>query len=345
MKNTFRAMFSIAAMQSIAIIAIFAVIGFSLSSCKEDNTNAHTHKWSDWTDITAATCTKVMVQERSCSCGENQARNFGSPLGHSYEKSICTVCKNIEMAQIPAGTFTMGIDAYMNEVEFDVTLSAFKMSKFEVTQELYEAVMETNPSHFKEDTLAEGEIQGRRPVETVTWFDAIDFCNKLSVREGLEPVYSINVIETYEVNIIDATVTVNWTKNGYRLPTEAQWEYACRAGTDTDYYFGDDQTKLTDYAWYQENADWKTHEVGKKLPNSYGLYDMHGNAYEWCWDYFGDYPTAPQTDYKGAENPDEYYRRIVRGGSYSSGVPYSYIRETLSQGTRYVGYGFRLVLP
>ena len=242
----------------------------------------------------------------------------------------------IEMVEIPAGTLTWG--------NAEITLTAFKMGKYEVTQEQYLEVMGVNPSYFRSNP-ADGEIQGRRPVEQVTWFDAIEFCNKLSKMEGLMQVYEITGREPEEgYPITAAIVTPTWTNNGYRLPTEAQWEYACRAGTTTDWHFGDDEDKLVDYAWYDANASSMTHEVGKKDPNRFELYDMHGNVQEWCWDWYGDYPTTAQTDYKGAVSSNG---RVKRGGSWLEPGQnlLSALRNNNLPRVGYYAFGFRLVRP
>jgi len=242
----------------------------------------------------------------------------------------------IEMVEIPPGTLTWG--------NAKITLTTFKMGKYEVTQEQYQAVMGINPSYFSSNP-ADGEIQGRRPVEQVTWFDAIEFCNKLSKMEGLMQVYEITGREPEEgYPITAAIVTPTWTNNGYRLPTEAQWEYACRAGTTTDWHFGDDEDKLVDYAWYDANASSMTHEVGKKDPNRFELYDMHGNVQEWCWDWYGDYPTTAQTDYKGAVSSNG---RVKRGGSWLEPGQnlLSALRNNNLPRVGYYAFGFRLVRP
>jgi len=248
----------------------------------------------------------------------------------------------VEMVEIPEGTLT-----WPNAV---ITLSSFKMGKFVVTQELYQAVMGTNPSNFSSNP-ADGETQGKRPVEYVTWFDTIEFCNKLSEREGLTPVYEITGrTPATGYPITAATVTPTWTNNGYRLPTEAQWEYACRAGSTADYGMGASNTQITEanlvnYAWYDVNASGgMTHEAGKKTANAWGLYDMHGNVWEWCWDWYGDYPTTAQTDYIGA---DTGYFRVVRGGSWedSAASTRSAIRGVGNPDVWYYNYGFRLVRP
>jgi len=179
---------------------------------------------------------------------------------------------------IPAGKFMRR--QYLNGVEkdpYEVTISKpFYMGVYEVTQEQYERVMGKNPSKFKGAT---------NPVESVSSFDGEEFCKKLSEKTG-------------------RTV---------RLPTEAEWEYACRAGTQTHFSFGDAETDLGDYGWYRENSNNTTHPVGQKKPNPWGLYDMHGNVWEWCWDWYGNYPAEPVTDPQGpASSPS----RVLRSGAY-----------------------------
>jgi len=225
-----------------------------------------------------------------------------------------------------------------------------------VTQDLYQAVMGENPSYFHGGTgrePAEGETQGRRPVEMVTWFDAVEFCNKLSTREGFTPVYTITArTPATGYPITAATVTAEWANNGYRLPTEAQWEYACRAGTSTKWHFGEDDTKLEEYAWYGWDDDWeiqknskgKTHQVGLLKPNQWGLYDMYGNVWEWCWDWWGDYPVTAKTDYTGAESGAI---RVLRGGGWliSAEFTRSAYRINFDPLDWDIASGFRVVRP
>ncbi|MDR0562511.1 MAG: formylglycine-generating enzyme family protein [Spirochaetaceae bacterium] len=204
-------------------------------------------------------------------------------------------------ALIPAGIFTMGspvseTERRDDEIQRRITISSFYLSKYEVTQEEYQETMGSNPSGFKGDTL---------PVEYVSWYDAVEYCNRRSQREGLTPVYAINGND----------VAWNRKADGYRLPTEAEWEYACRAGTTTPFHTGNSIT--TSQANYNGNAEgeWrkKTTPVGSFAPNLWGLYDMHGNVSEWCWDAYEVYNTDARTD---PANPAAEGSRVKRGGSW-----------------------------
>ena len=209
--------------------------------------------------------------------------------------------------RIPGGTFMMGSTANEpgrdnDEVQHQVTVSSFYMGRYEVTQKEYQEVMDRNPSHFKGDNL---------PVENVSWFDAVMYCNWRSQLEGLTPVYTISGSGDNR--------TVTWNRNangradGYRLPTEAEWEYACRAGTTTAYNTGAAISDNT--GWYSANSDRTTHPVGQKPANAWGLYDMHGNVSEWCWDRYGDYSTgAPMETNPFGASSGSY--RVLRGGSW-----------------------------
>ncbi|GHV96065.1 hypothetical protein AGMMS50293_23850 [Spirochaetia bacterium] len=275
----------------------------------------------------------------------------------------------IEMADIPAGTFMMGSPiSEVGSVSFErpqheVTLSAFKMSKHEVTQAQWEAVMGegTNPSWFTTSTDF--------PVEQVSWYDAIVFCNKLSLLAGLDPVYSVSGITDWaglNYSSIFTSNDIDWdaavmdrSKSGYRLPTEAEWEYACRAGTSTRFWSGDDELTLegkanvADLTGQESDPYWteivnirdgyaKVAPVGTFAANSWGLYDMHGNVWEWCWDWYGAYGAGPDANPTGA---DFNILRVYRGGSwFSSGwILRSAQRDGISPSSRYGDIGFRLV--
>jgi formylglycine-generating enzyme required for sulfatase activity len=211
---------------------------------------------------------------------------------------------DMKFVRIEPGEFLMGspdsdsVAAADEKPQHRVRISkAFYLGIHEVTQGDYQAVTGENPSHFKGSSDL--------PVERVSWLDAVRFCNKLSERERRDPFY----------NIDGAQVTIAGG-NGYRLPTEAEWEYACRAGTSTSYPFGDDAAALGEYAWYVANSDGKTHPVGKEKPTPWGLYDMLGNVWEWCGDWYAKkcYESSPVTDPPGAAAASA---RVIRGGSWS----------------------------
>lgn len=234
----------------------------------------------------------------------------------------------IVMKDIPAGTFAMGSDNDGASPPHQVTLSAFAMQETDVTQEQYLAVMDTNPSHF--DT---GMGASLRPVESVTWFNAVQFCNALSALSGLTAVYDTSAW------------TADLSKTGYRLPTEAQWEYACRAGSTTEYWWGPDTNGMGARTWWYGNSDGQTHPVATKLANAYGLYDMPGNVWQWCNDWYEPYTAGAAINPTGAATGR---CRILRGGAWDY---YSYdgIRSAWRSGVipvyRVDSLGFRVALP
>jgi len=215
---------------------------------------------------------------------------------------VVTTKTGIEMVAIPGGFFEMGSSkgAADESPVHKVWVGPFLIDRYEVVQEQYVKLVGANPSSFKDPG---------RPVDTVTWTDAALYCNLRSLAEGLEPCYA-EESDAWQCN---------FKANGYRLPTEAEWEYACRAGTEREYYFGSDPRALKKYAWYAGNSSKKTHLVGQKKPNQWGLYDMYGNVAEWCNDVYDEdyYKTSPSNDPRG---PEEGEIKVLRGGGWQDHI-------------------------
>jgi formylglycine-generating enzyme required for sulfatase activity len=234
----------------------------------------------------------------------------------------------MKLKLVPAGAFEMGsIESKDGRPTHFVTISQpFYLGMHPVTQGEYMEIMKKNPSHF-----SGGD---RLPVESVSWFDAVTFCNALSRKENL-PLFDNIHGQTAEV--------ANWEGAAYRLPTEAEWEYACRTGTATRYSFGDREKLVDQYVWYAANSGNRTHPVGEKNPNAFGFYDMHGNVWEWCWDgHDADYyKQSPTSDPRGS---GETAYRVIRGGGWrnvSRGVRSAYRRRSAPE-NRGDSLGFRV---
>jgi formylglycine-generating enzyme required for sulfatase activity len=237
---------------------------------------------------------------------------------------------------IKDGTFMMGSSPATDpnrgrdELIHRVTLSGFYLAKYEVTVGQFREFIYTSDYITPNNPWDRSGQTENHPVSNVSWFDAVQYCNWRSVKENLTPAYRIQ----------GQTVTWNRSANGYRLPTEAEWEYACRAGTTTPYSTG---TTLGDgAAWTGSNSGNSSHPVGQKTANQWGLYDMHGNVNEWCWDRHGDYPSGAQRNPEGSA---EGAYRVSRGGGYddySSGSFRSAKRQLSSYGRSSSSIGFRL---
>ena len=265
----------------------------------------------------------------AAGCGKRDAPvdKSARPRG---ERQQITTKTGATMALVPAGEFLMG-DANGEDDEKPahmVKISAFYMDTHEVTQASYEKLMGTNTAKHK---------GADRPVEQLGWLAAIKYCNMRSRREGLEPCYDPKALEC------------RFEANGYRLPTEAEWEYACRAGTSTSYSFGRDSRQLPRHAWFKGNANKATHAVAQKQPNAWGLYDMHGNVWEWCHDHYAEdyYARAEANEPRGPAQGED---RVLRGGSWSSGAEACRSAARFSEAPGfadvcfgYDAYGFRCV--
>jgi formylglycine-generating enzyme required for sulfatase activity len=219
---------------------------------------------------------------------------------------ITTRVGQIQLRLIPAGEFWAGAEdsdplAYDDEKprREERIGEGFYLSVSPITQAQFQAVMGRNPSHLRNVP--------DHPVENVTWHEAARFCSRLSWKEGLQPYYKMR--GTKRVSIFGG--------DGFRLPTAVEWEYACRAGTQTRYCFGDDTGRLAEYAWYAANSGGTTRPVARKQPNAWGLYDMHGNVWEWCWDPCGEDPSRLETTDEHPPDLEPLYR-TVRGGSWGN---------------------------
>jgi formylglycine-generating enzyme required for sulfatase activity len=279
----------------------------------------------------------IPYEQAGVSIADGQVLNF------ELEPIDRELIEMVTIAAIPGGTFLMGEEGNTVYPSHQVTLSPFEMSTHEITQAQYQYVMGKNPSFH---------VGAAYPVEQVSWHDAAMFCNMMSYKTGLQRCYD------------ESTWECDFSKNGYRLPTEAEWEYACRAGTTTRFYTGDDlspdetvSADLDAAAWYWENS-WvdgnygTTHEtktVGTRAPNAWGLYDMHGNVYEWCNDWYDRlyYENSPELDPQGAEyDPDHGINgKAGRGGSVMSGATACqvFVRFKAAPASFDAGRGFRIV--
>jgi len=230
----------------------------------------------------------------SVGCQRKHQKNAETPP----PPPVITTDSGIEMVSVPGGWLEMGNES--GELDerpvHRAWISPFLLDRYEVTQESYGRFPMPDPSHFKSP---------QNPCDQINWRDAAEHCNRRSQAEGLTPCYD------------EETWRCDFQANGYRLPTEAEWEYACRATTKTTYCFGDGENLLESHAWFKTNAGDRTHPVGQKKTNPWGFHDMHGNVAEWCNDFFQEdyYASSPDRD---PEGPSQGKERVVRGGSWAS---------------------------
>ena len=279
-----------------------------------------------------AACGKSGQDSQSGTKPEGASGHSKSETGGPLE---AVTSSGIEMVHLPGGEFLMGSDkGNADEAPaHKVRVTAFLIDKFEVTHGMFTGVQLPNPSHWQDNP--------RKPVERVRWRDAKQYCNERSLLEKLKPCYNEKTPD----------FDCDYTANGYRLPTEAEWEYACRAGAEGPYDFGP-ADKLRQFAWFADNATDKTHAVGEKKPNRWGLFDLYGNVSEWCEDVYSPtyYQESSAVDPRGPPSPGKDVKRVMRGGSWKASV--DMCRATRRQGERtgdsdacfYTDYcGFRCV--
>ncbi len=236
----------------------------------------------------------------------------------------------ITIVLIPGGTFQMGDPKGKNDARpvHTVKVDSFYMDATEVTQKSFQALTGLNPSRFRDK---------KGPVERVRWTDAAIYCNARSRKEGLKPCYD------------PKTWKCDFSANGYRLPTEAEWEFAARGNTTTDRFFDKQGGNINQYAWHRKNSRDKVHPVGRKKPNPFGLYDIYGNVMEWCNDFYDPeyYGRSPKENPRG---PETGKKRVLRGGAWAtrpkycrSGRRYADDPNTADICQGYDTYGFRCV--
>lgn len=276
----------------------------------------------------------------SCSCYGDQLPGGVGAIKSTVITLDSQTGLTMSFVEIPAGKFAMGspnteIGHKPTELQHQVTISkTFYMGTCEVTQEQYQQIMGVNPSFFNPKQKKYGGTYpdtSKQPVETVSWYDAVRFCNALSLNQGLSPCYT-NQIGSLTIEDSDIVIC-DWAATGFRLPTEAEREYACRAGTTSMYYWSEyyDEAEMRQYAWFGLNSggSWRsepcaekagTQPVGTRKANAFGLFDMIGNVTEWCWDFYDPYyyDVSPDTDPRG---PDSGDHRVGRGGSWFCALP------------------------
>jgi formylglycine-generating enzyme required for sulfatase activity len=253
----------------------------------------------------------------ACSCQTaGQTTNAAREPSGVANEAVNSI--GMKFVRVPKGTFAMGSprsdrNADLDEQQHEVTVSRdYFIGAFECTQAEYERVMGKNPSQFQD--ARSKESSARHPVERVSWNDAVEFCRRLSELPAEKAA-----------------------GRSYRLPTEAEWERACRGGSADIFAFGNDAALLGEYAWYESNGGGQTHPVGQKRPNAFGIYDMHGNAWEWCADWYVEHSSRPVVDPTGPANGTD---RVYRGGSWNYAASYCRSANRTSTGPNFEGFDF-----
>jgi len=276
-------------------------------------------------EIRNAISTKQYSQLLSCvqrylelKANDPEAQN----LQRKIEKlTTITAANGMKLRRIPGGRFYMGShdsDVYLRNNEHPqhrvIIPSNFFISVYPVTQKLFQDLLEYNPSMVNDNVDC--------PVDSVTWFSAIEFCNKMSEAESLSPYYAMKAVRRRVNNSIESANVSVLGGEGYRLPTEAEWEYACRAGSVSPWCFGDQVLDVGEYAWFYDNSLMETHPVGQRKPNSWGLFDMHGNVMEWCYDWYNEtqYQQYAEEEAENPTGPTTGTAKVLRGGAWQFGA-------------------------
>ncbi|MBL8025618.1 MAG: SUMF1/EgtB/PvdO family nonheme iron enzyme [Fibrobacteres bacterium] len=298
------------------------------------------YQWrKDGSNISGATSSSYNISNVSFSHAGYYSVNISNSCGYVTSISVTLNVEPCGMKYVTGSTFLMGDSLYATPIH-TVTVSSFWMDSTEVTQADYYALTGLNPSTFKNNML--------QPVEQISWYDAVLYCNARSKRDGCDTVYTFTAISGTAYNGCTGLtdLAINMNKTGYRLPTEAEWEFACRGGTTTTWHWSDTyiQAEADAYSWNGGGFSGTTQIVSSKLSNGYGLYDMAGNVWEWCSDLYGSYSSDAQINPIGAM--DGSYR-VTRGGSWRSGG-YYYLRcgyrHSFSPDNRDYLFGFRCAL-
>lgn len=284
----------------------------SISTTTPNATIRYTTNGSEPTSTSTVYSSPISVSSTTTIKAKGFRDGWTPSATASATYTIGTTPPPADFVFVQGGTFHNGTS--------NVTLSSFYIDKYEVTQAGYQAVMGTNPSYFPNNP--------NRPVERVSWFNAIEYCNRRSIQEGLTPCYSYGTDGTnpddwtpgWNTSSSNHTnVSCNWSANGYRLPTEMEWMYAAKGGNQSQGYTYSGSNDINEVAWYSSNSSSRTWDVGLKASNELGTFDMSGNVWEWVWDIYGTYPSGNQTNPTG---PVSGSSRVKRGGSWGNSAGY-----------------------